>query len=533
MKRYYIFRNFTLESYFSNLDASFSGYGDILNFPKNHDYYIWFYHPPYKTNQSQLVDEINDYSIKLSLLADNINKSSTFVIIQLSARLLFYFTEESRWAIEEAVYQFNKITHELSKKYSNIKILSLDGFINLYTPEELINWKYYYLSQMIFSPSLSSEFQKWFGLRLDAINNIRKKCLVLDLDNTLWGGVLGEDGVNGIRVGNTYPGSAFRDFQLDLLEASKHGVILTICSKNNEADVLEAWEKNPYLVLKKEHFSAWRINWKEKYINIQEIATELNIGLDSVVFIDDNPVERDMVKNYLPEVVVPDFPKHPYFIHDFFQQTYNTYLYAYKLTSEDSKKTKQYIENRERSKIKQQFASMEDYWKSLEMILSIEPLSDVNVARIAQMTQKTNQFNLTTKRYSETDITSFKNKGLVYCLSVKDKFGDNGITALCIVTVDSQVATIDSYLLSCRILGRGVEKVFISSILNILYSRKIHTVRASYIKTAKNSQVANFYDQLGFSVDPLSKGDDNEKKYILEMSNPLKKYSYCKVEIYE
>lgn len=204
-------------------------------------------------------------------------------------------------------------------------------------------------SQMGINPKLASDFSCWFEDRLREISLCRKKCLVLDLDNTLWGGVLGEDGIDGIKIGGDYPGKAFLYFQEGLLELAKRGVILTICSKNNERDVLDLWEKNPFVLLRKEHFSAWRINWRNKADNIRELSEELNIGLDSLVFVDDNPTERELVRQMLPMVEVPEFPKQSYMLPDFLISLSDRYFRVYSVTEEDRRKTEQYKANASRT----------------------------------------------------------------------------------------------------------------------------------------------------------------------------------------
>jgi FkbH-like protein len=282
---------------------------------------------------------------------------------------------------------------------------------------------------------------------------------------------LGEDGIAGIKLGNSYPGKAYHDFQVNILDASKNGVILAVCSKNNENDILDAWEKNPYTVLKSTHFAAYRINWQNKATNILELAKELNIGLDSLVFLGDNPVARNLIRTIIPEVAVPEFPEQPYNLSIFFKQVYEEYFQIHALTNEDKSKTEQYLANTQRTQFQKTFTSLEDYFANLKMELNIQQATAFNIPRIAQMTQKTNQFNLTTKRYTETEIYEFlADKNLVWCLNVKDKFGDNGLTATCIVILNAsgKEATIDSYLLSCRILGRGIENAFLAWIINYL-----------------------------------------------------------------
>ena len=363
------------------------------------------------------------------------------------------------------------------------------------------------------SAKLAKDFKAWFSRKLESIALKRKKCLVLDLDNTLWGGVLGEEGIDGIQIGGDYPGKAFLYFQEALLQLSQRGVILTICSKNNEQDVLDAWEKNPYLVLKKEHFATYRINWNDKATNIQEMAKELNLGLDSFVFVDDNPTERELIKQLLPMVEVPAFPAQPYELPTFFQTLVADYFQVYAITDEDQKKTLQYKANASRAQEQRNFGDFTDFLKSLDIQMTIEQANDFNIQRIAQMTQKTNQFNLTTKRYTDADIRQFLQAGWqIWCLSVADKFGDNGITG-CIMVHDAEI---DSLLLSCRILGKGIEHAFLKTVLSQLRSEGVGEVKAAYGPTIKNKQVADFYDKNGFTVD--SEEADGAKHYTLSLA---------------
>lgn len=323
--------------------------------------------------------------------------------------------------------------------------------------------------------------------------------------------MLGEDGISGVKMSGDYPGNAFQYFQEALLSLSKSGVILTLCSKNNEDDVKELWEKNPFVKIRPEHIAAYRINWNNKADNIRELAKELNIGMDSMVFVDDNPTERELVRQQLPMVEVPEFPKRSYELMEFYKHLVNEYFQIYQLTTEDLSKTEQYKMNALRASEAAKFTDLTDYIKSLNIHIDIIKADEFNIPRIAQMTQKTNQFNLTTRRYSESDINNFiLNGDLVYCISVKDKFGDNGITGAIIINRKGDIAEIDTFLLSCRILGKNIEEAFIISMLEILFEKGISTVCASYIPTLKNSQVENFYERVGFAL--ISK-EDNGKKY--------------------
>ncbi|MBQ3881213.1 MAG: HAD-IIIC family phosphatase, partial [Bacteroidales bacterium] len=348
--------------------------------------------------------------------------------------------------------------------------------------------------------------------KMESIALKRKKCLVLDLDNTLWGGVLGEDGISGIKIGGDYPGKAFHFFQESLLELSKSGVILAVCSKNNEEDVFEAWEKNPFMVLRKEHFSAMRINWTDKATNLREIASELNIGLDSFVFVDDNPTERELIRQMLPMVSVPEFPSQPYELPEFYLRLVKDYFKVYSVTAEDRKKTEQYKANAARAHARRSFTDFKDFLRSLEMKVTVEAANEFNIPRIAQMTQKTNQFNLTTRRYTDADVRTFLEKGWkIWCISVADRFGDNGITGA--VFFDGR--RIDTLLLSCRILGKGIETAFIRTVLGLVKADGFDKVIAEYIPTAKNAQVKDFYDRCGFTLT----GEDAEgvRSYVVDL----------------
>ena len=510
---FYICRNFTVENLFKKLNAQCSGYSDISETPDAKNY-IWFYLPPIKNNQQELLNEINDFQNKFRLFFSKIiNKP----VIAFTAENLFpQRFENSNTDVQNAINSYNALLHETAKTNLNLKIIDFSDFTtNVSMP--VLDWKYYYISQSLITPKLNASFHDWFSGKLNAIQGKRKKCLVLDLDNTLWGGILGEDGIEGIEIGDTYPGLAYRDFQEAILEAANNGVILAVCSKNNEQDVMEVWEKHPNLIIRQKHISAYRINWNDKAANIQELAEELNIGLDTIVFLDDNPAERERVKQTLTGVEVPEFPDKPYLLSAFFKSVYEKYFQIYQLTFEDKSKTLQYTANAERNVFKKNFTDIDSYLESLEMELKVHFADNFTIGRIAQMTQKTNQFNLTTHRYSENELRELINKhNLVLCLNVKDKFGDNGITVAAIVILDRGEATIENFLLSCRILGRGIESVFLDYILNFLKQKGISKVFSKYIPRKKNKQTENFYEKNGFVLN--STEDDGTKNYSSDLN---------------
>lgn len=509
---YFVFRNNTIERFFSK-EYQFSGYDDISNVPIDVDGYVWFYQVPIKYNQEVLVEEINGYVQKFGFVLTQVDATKN--VVALTMELLYFvpYTDDNH-QLKMAIDNYNKSLFELSEQYQNLKIIDFCEFTRRYPASELIDWKFYFISQMGLSAKLAKDFKSWYARKMESIALKRKKCLVLDLDNTLWGGVLGEEGIDGIQIGGDYPGKAFLYFQEALLELSKSGVILAICSKNNEQDVIEAWEKNPFLVLKKEHFATYRINWTDKATNIKEMAKELNLGLDSFVFVDDNPTERELIKQLLPMVEVPEFPVQPYELPVFFQKLVEDYFKVYSITDEDKKKTQQYKANASRAQEQRNFGDFTDFLRSLDIQMTIERANEFNIQRIAQMTQKTNQFNLTTKRYTDADIRKFlKERWKIWCLSVADKFGDNGITG-CIMVNGSDI---DTLLLSCRILGKGIEYAFLKKVLSLLLNDGIGEVKSSYLPTLKNKQVSDFYDKNGFT--PLSEEPDGAKQYVISLTN--------------
>ena len=503
----YVFRNNTIERFFGK-DFSFSGYDDISVIPADADSYVWWYQVPIKYDQRVLAEEINGYVQKLHWVLGHMDLKKTLVAFTMEILYQIPLTEND-CQVKLAVADYNAALYQ-----SHVKVIDLGEFTRQYPAHELMDWKFYFLYQMGLNPKLAKPFKAWFERKMESIALKRKKCLVLDLDHTLWGGVLGEDGTEGIQIGGDYPGKAFLYWQEALWQLAKKGVILAVCSKNNEEDVLEAWEKHPSIVLKKEAFSAYRINWKDKATNIKELAEELNLGLDSMVFVDDHPTEREWVKQMLPMVSVPDFPEQPYLLPVFFQQLVEDYFKVYSLTEEDRNKTEQYRANANRVLAQKGFADYDAFLKSLDIRITIEAAHEYHIPRIAQMTQKTNQFNLTTRRYTDTEIRGLMEQGWkIWCISVADKFGDDGITGCIMINGDQ----IDTFLLSCRILGKGIEFVFLKKLLEILYAQGFTSLKAQYIPTLKNAQVSEFYEKCHFTC--IRQHADGSKEYEIDLAS--------------
>ena len=505
----FVFRNNTVERFFPK-GYTFSGYDDISVIPDGTDGFVWFFQLPVRMNESSLCEEIQGYSEKMSMVLSQI--SSFKPVFLLTMEELPSFPMTSGVALKQSISAYNASLFEAQKAYKNVHVIDICEFTRQYPEDELIDWKFWFISQMGLNPRLSKPFVEWFERKLAQISLKRKKCLIFDLDNTLWGGILGEDGIDGIKLSGDYPGKAYHLFQETMKELGNNGIILTICSKNNEEEAVYALDNNPFMVLKKEDFASWRINWNDKAANIREIAEELNIGLDSMVFIDDNPSERELVRQVLPMVTVPEFPAQPYELPVFCKGLVEQYFRVFSITEEDKNKSEQYKANALRTQSQRTFTDMESFLKSLDIHIRIEAANEFNIPRIAQMTQKTNQFNLTSRRYSESDIRSRHEEGWdIYCMSVSDRFGDNGITGCLLMNGDE----IDSLLLSCRILGKGIESAFLNTVLAKLKDNGIQSIKAEYIPTAKNSQVADFYDRCGFTL--TGQKQDGTKSYSLDL----------------
>ena len=519
----YVFRNNTIERFLRG-EYQYSGYNDFSIIP-DADAYLWWYQVPVKHNISQLVDEIGLFVDKLQFIVCQIgNKPLNIITIE---NIYIPNVIMSDTHLSQAIDLFNSTAYSLAQERNNIKVINFADFANRYSVAELIDWKFYYLYQMPLNPKLANDFQKWYSKQQDRLALKRKKCLVLDLDNTLWFGILGEDGVETISFDGDYPGKAFSHWQEGLKQLKDSGVMLALCSKNNEADVQEVWTKRTDMILKEADFVAKRINWQDKVSNIQSIAKELNIGLDSIVFVDDNPTERELIRQLLPIVEVPEWSSNPYDLPLLYNDLIENYFMVYSITEEDKNKTEQYHQNALRQQQQAQFTSFEDFVRSLNIELTIQLVNDVSLKRVAQMTQKTNQFNLTTKRYTEDDIHRLIERGAsVYTLAVADKFGENGITGCMILLPNEAEWVIDTLLLSCRILGKGIEYAFVKYVLSILPNNSI--ILGDYFSTEKNAQVATFYDHLGFAC---INEDETCKSYRVSVADlDLKIEDYFKIK---
>ncbi len=328
------------------------------------------------------------------------------------------------------------------------------------------------------------------------------KCLVLDLDNTLWGGVIGDDGMEGIVLGQGSPlGEAYVTFQDYARELTRRGVILAVCSKNDERNALEPFEKHPDMVLRREDIASFVANWSDKAANIRSIAEELNIGLDSLVFIDDNPFERNLVRQELPMVAVPEVSDDPT---DFPRALADAgYFEGLAVTDEDRERTNQYQGNKARDALRASATDLPGYLRGLEMQLIVRPFDRIGLQRVTQLINKSNQFNLTTRRYTDEDVIAVMADPDAFGLQLRllDRFGDNGVIAIVIGRLQSNKdLLIDTWLMSCRVLGRQVEPTTLNLIAQQGRALGARRLIGEYIPTEKNAMVKDHYSKLGFAV---------------------------------
>ena len=367
------------------------------------------------------------------------------------------------------------------------------------------------------SPAAAPMYGELVARLLAAKQGRSAKCLVLDLDNTLWGGVVGDDGLEGLVIGQgSALGEAFVAFQEYARELSRRGVILAVCSKNDEVNAVEPFEKHPEMVLERHDIASFVANWSDKASNLRAIAEELNIGIDSLVFVDDNPFERSLVRRELPMVAVPEIGDDP----ATFAQTLADagYFEGLAVTEEDRARTDQYQGNRQRERLKDSATDLDSYLRSLEMELIWRPFDKLGFQRTVQLINKTNQFNLTTRRYTDEDVLAIMGDSRAFGLQLRlvDRFGDNGIIAIVIGKMQGEEdLMIDTWLMSCRVLGRQVEPTTLNLVAEQAKRLGARRLIGEYLPTKKNGMVKDHYGKLGFTV--MEAGEDGSSRGVLDL----------------
>ena len=424
-------------------------------------------------------------------------------------------------------YQVRKINYELmnlSKQNPNFFICDISSLQNKFGRDMMFDSSLYITSEMVFSidaiPYVASRTMDI----ISAAQGKFKKCLILDLDNTIWGGIIGDDGLENIQLGHGLGiGKAFSEFQEWIKKIKNRGIILAICSKNTEKIAKEPFEKHPDMILKLNDISVFKTNWNNKADNIRQIQSILNIGFDSMVFLDDNPFERNMVRQNVPGVIVPELPEDP--------GEYLEYLYSLNLfetlsySTADVDRTKQYQVEAQRVTMQKSFTNEDEFLKNLNMVSEVKPFDKFNTPRVSQLSQRSNQFNLRTIRNSEADIENISNDNNYknFSFTLSDKYGDHGL--ICIVILEKKNKEdlfINTWIMSCRVLNRGMENFTLNTIIKYVKENGFKKIIGEYIETPKNKVVESHYQKLGFS--PID--SDGQKLYELEVDNYEKKECY-------
>ncbi len=383
------------------------------------------------------------------------------------------------------------------------------GTINWHDPVQWNLYKLPFAQQMV--PLYASRVASLLG----AIRGKSRKCLVLDLDNTLWGGVIGDDGLEGIVLGQgNGVGEAFLEIQRTALMLRSRGIVLAICSKNTEQVAREPFRNHPEMLIKEEHVAVFVANWEDKASNIEEIARLLNIGIDAIVFLDDNPFERQQVRKALPSVAIPELPDDPaYFTRALL---WGGYFEAIHFTNEDALRANQYQQNNRREMLNSSSRDVGEYLRTLSMEISFKRFDKLGRARIAQLINKTNQFNLTTRRYTEAEVEKIENSAEYFTMQVrlKDNLGDHGMVSVVMCRIGDSYWEIDTWLMSCRVLGRFVEQAVLNEVVDCAVRAGVAELRGRYIPTGKNQMVADMYPRLGFQ--PVGESGDGSSEWRLD-----------------
>jgi FkbH-like protein len=468
-------------------------------------------------NDEQLTAIFDKTKLEIDLVLKNVRNTS-LVLFNKFTSLPFSNSLITNTNLEEIADQLNQYLQDSTP--ANVKLVELEKVFSSLGVDSCLDFRYFYSSKALYTIGFFKEFAEMIKPYILSANGKAKKVLIFDCDNTLWKGILGEDGFDKIEMSpKTKDGAIFAEIQSMALALNRHGVLICLCSKNNPKDVDKVIKSHPDMQLKDKHITINKSNWSDKVTNLTEIAQELNIGIDSFVFVDDSHFEVNFIKAQLPEITVLQVPKRLYEYPKMLRENLGLF-YNLSFTAEDEMKIEMYNQQMKREIVKKEFTDIEDYLASLELTITIFQDEESIIPRMAQMSQKTNQFNLTSNRYTEGDIKNFieNDSATVLAFSVSDKFGDSGITGLCIINLDqqNQIAEIDTFLMSCRVIGRNIEYAFIDYLIDEMKVTNIKILNAKYIQTQKNEQVKTFYDNCSFG---LVESDDSIREYSLEISN--------------
>ena len=446
----------------------------------------------------QVYAEICSYWDRLS--AAGSMKVLQYNFVELDDRVFGDYAFHQKGAFITQLRLLNLLLQQGCEGRPGIFLLDLQRVQSQLGREQFFDPKLYYIARMPISLNALGDAASCAVKLLAASLGKVRKCIVLDLDNTLWGGVIGDDGLNGIQIGELGLGRAYTDLQRWLKELRRRGVLLAVCSKNEYETALEPFEKHPDMVLRTEDIALFVANWEDKASNIRRIQQTLNIGMDSMVFLDDNPFEREAVRSLIPEICVPELPEDPAQYLSYLQglDLFTTLSYS----ETDRTRTQQYQAESGRQASLGQFADYDAYLQSLEMRAVAAPFDAFQAPRIAQLTQRSNQFNLRTVRYTEAEVLARAADPdfVTLYFTLEDRFGDYGLIGVVILQrMDAQTAFVDTWLMSCRVLRRGMEEFIADKIVQTAGAHGFSRVVGEYLPTAKNRMVEHLYEQVGFA----------------------------------
>ena len=469
----------------------------ILIFKSSHKLLLKYNKVGTTTFASEQIQELENI---YSTISNNINSKIIFYnYTEINDSVFGNFSNKVESSFLFQLRKLNYLLMEFSSRSSNLYICDLSSIQNQIGKSNFFRTSSYINNSMLLSIEVLPIVAKQTLDIIKTLNGKFKKCIILDLDNTTWGGIIGDDGIEKIQIGSLGIGKAFSEFQSWVKKLKNRGVIIAICSKNTESVALEPFVKHPDMVLRMEDISVFIANWENKADNIRHIQNILNIGFDSMVFIDDNPFERNIVRDNLPDVCVPEMPEDP--------SDYLEYLYTLNLfettsySNEDKDRTKKYQIESKRVNAQKKFTNENDFLKSLEMVSNIDSFNNFNTPRVAQLSQRSNQFNLRTVRYSEEDIIKLINSKVhfSFAFDLKDKFGEHGLISVVILKEQSENELfIETWLMSCRVLKRGMEKFTLNNLVCFAKKNDYKYLIGEYLPSNKNILVKDHYSDLGF-----------------------------------
>ncbi len=469
----------------------------------------------YELSTQDRIGYAESYSERLKSLyqaaAGNGSKLICFSFPIISDGVFGNYGYKTKLSFTTQLIRINNALADLARELKDLFVIDTAALASWQGISNISQRSVYINNGLLYQPDFFATIAKHVTDQVLAVTGRFKKCLILDLDNTTWGGIIGDDGIENIQIGTLGAGKAFTELQKWAKQLKERGIILAVCSKNTESIAMEPFEQHPDMVLRLKDIAVFIANWETKVDNIRHIQSILNIGFDSMVFLDDNPFERNIVRSSIPDITVPELPENP---EEYLPYIISQNLFETASISEgDENRTAQYQEEAKRASLQKSFQNEDEFLESLDMISVVRPFDKFNIPRVAQLTQRSNQFNLRTIRYTEEDATRVSASAdyITLTFTLEDKFGDSGLIAIVVLQKKNDALFIDTWLMSCRVLKRGMENFTLNTIAEIAHKEGITKVVGEYIPTKKNQMVQDHYKNLGFR--------EEDGKWILDINS--------------